>query len=442
MAGGDPLQPVVELLDRDEFDAVLTALSRLRAGTLDSEATGRAKAYELLALASLERDEELRRVYAKAKRSTDHEFLLALGTELSEYGLYEVGIDTLEHLCEIDEHSPVPPYNLALALQRDARHEEALVALDDALEREPNFRHAYGARGGCLYELGRHAEAAAAFREYLARDPDDGDVWLLYAEVSEHAGDQAAADRAYDEAEARIPQSVPLHYARYSSAATRDDLARMRASTARLQELAPHDFRTEIAAGRLALAQHEPGEKAWAHFAAARRLARVEDDPGALEHATIWCLDYFVHERGAGDADAFVTSLLREDMLSHPVCDGLREIDNRHSDNTRLWNVDVHVEGAQEEDDPELLEPALTDVDPEAAALAGLGYSRPYQIWAESRDDAAALAVALEERSGGIMPVAQSVDADGGPAVPGKVGIAWRGPRFYFDADGNHEADE
>ncbi len=438
MTGGDSLQQVVELLDRDDFEAVLKTLKRIRPETLGSEPAGRAKAYELLALASLDRENELRQAYAKAKRSTDHEFLLALGTELSEFGLYEVGIDTLEHLCEIDEDSPVPPYNLALALQRDAQHEAALVALDDALERDPGFRHAYAARGGCLYELGRHAEAAAAFREYLTRDPDDGDVWLLYAEVSEHAGDQAGADRAYEEAEARIPQSVPLQYARYSSAAAREDLARMRAAAARLHELAPRDFRTEIADGRLALAQHEPGEKAWGHFATARRLARADDDPGALEHATIWCLDYFIHERGVGDVDAFVTSLLQEDLLSHAVCDGLREIGDRHSEITRLWNVDVHAEGSQDLGDGGLDAASAVETDDHA----GLGYSRPYQIWAETRDDAADIAVALEERSGGIAPVAQNVDAEEGPAVPGKIGIAWRGPRFYFDAQADGEDAE
>lgn len=420
MEAADDLSRIVALLDAAEFEDAIAALRAPRPSPLASELAGRAKAYELFSLASLERDEELREVYVRAKRSTDREFLLALGSELSEQGLYEIGIDALEHLSEVDQDSPIPPLNLALALQRDARHEEALVAIDDALERDADFKYTYSVKGDCLRELGRWREAADAYREYLDRAPDDSEGWQTLAIVCEQAQVPAAADTAFARAERLTPDSIALHYARAGVALGRDDLARLRADVARLEQLAPRDFRALLMRAQLTGREGDATD-AWPQFQAAYRCACLTDDSDAIEHAALACLEYGVSARDAIDADALVADLLTRDEISHALGDGLRELDDRRSPAARLWQVLVSAIGPLA---------AAVPGPPLDGALAP--YCRPYQIWADSQDQAEAIALELEQRAGGALTeIAEAAAAS--PPVAERIGIAWRGARIFAD---------
>jgi len=58
------------------------------------------------------------------------------------------------------------------------RYEEAISALDRAIQLDPDLARAHRARGATLLGLGRYEEALAAFDRAIELDPDD--AWAHY----------------------------------------------------------------------------------------------------------------------------------------------------------------------------------------------------------------------------------------------------------------------
>ena len=62
---------------------------------------------------------------------------------------------------------------LAYALFRLARYDEALASLDRSIEHAADDSHVHLVRGECLMHLKRYADALAAFDAALALDPEN-----------------------------------------------------------------------------------------------------------------------------------------------------------------------------------------------------------------------------------------------------------------------------
>ncbi len=73
-------------------------------------------------------------------------------------------------------------FHLGTALASQGKHGPALAALTEAERREPSYLGAVVARGWCLHELGRFAEAVAAGERALALRADDPDALHLMAQ--------------------------------------------------------------------------------------------------------------------------------------------------------------------------------------------------------------------------------------------------------------------
>jgi tetratricopeptide (TPR) repeat protein len=95
-----------------------------------------------------------------------------------------------------------PIYNdLAVALNRLGRRDEAVAQLDRALELDPNYAVAHSNRGMVLFDLRRHLDAAHAHLQALAHTPidriEDRKTSLLNLSFAAiEAGELAAAERA------------------------------------------------------------------------------------------------------------------------------------------------------------------------------------------------------------------------------------------------------
>ena len=62
-------------------------------------------------------------------------------------------------------------------LKKLGRYEEALQAIDKALELKPDYSYAWNNKGIALRNLGRHEEALQAYDKALKLKPDYFDAW-------------------------------------------------------------------------------------------------------------------------------------------------------------------------------------------------------------------------------------------------------------------------
>ena len=104
--------------------------------------------------------------------------------------------------------------NLGIALFSLGKYDSALVALDEALERDPDLLHAHYTRGLIFHAQGKEHEAAlAAFEAVVAADDDDPLVryYLGRTLAKLERGDEAVAE--FERAIELDPNSVSAHYA-------------------------------------------------------------------------------------------------------------------------------------------------------------------------------------------------------------------------------------
>ena len=80
---------------------------------------------------------------------------------------------------------PIPEYfgNLAMVLDRQGRHDEAIAARRKAVELAPDNAAVLMALGDTLAAAGRSAEAEQPFRAALRLLPEDADIFFKLAEV-------------------------------------------------------------------------------------------------------------------------------------------------------------------------------------------------------------------------------------------------------------------
>ncbi len=90
----------------------------------------------------------------------------------------------LPHYARIVREVPGNPlfrFNYGLALEGAGRSEEARKEIQEAIDRAPRFSRGYTSLGSLLEKAGKVDEARTAYRKALEINPDDGMVWILYA---------------------------------------------------------------------------------------------------------------------------------------------------------------------------------------------------------------------------------------------------------------------
>ena len=143
----------------------------------------------------------------------------------------------------------------ALALHKQKNYGAAIPRFDRALELGPTFEpfapvHYF--RGWCLYNLGRLAEARAAFETHLALVPDDGDsrfaLGLIASDEGRLADAREGLTAALRDAEARIARGQNDRRADAAKARARlADLELMRDDVPRVEALAAARAQLEAA---------------------------------------------------------------------------------------------------------------------------------------------------------------------------------------------------
>ncbi len=147
---------------------------------------------------------------------------------------------TFRKLAAAVPRDPLPWADLAVALLRQSRSDDALAAIDRALELAPGRPDLLSIRGEILGWEGRGDEALAALERAAAAAPDDVEIlYQLYRSAA--AGGGEAADTARRHALARLavlrPENVVVLLERGRAALAAGDRATASAAFLRLGEL-------------------------------------------------------------------------------------------------------------------------------------------------------------------------------------------------------------
>lgn len=122
---------------------------------------GAERAYERIA-ASVPADQiRLRLAPIKVKTLRD------LGEVYLAQGKQRRALDTFTELVAFDPRNYFHYYRLALCHKARGETDEALNALSEALNINPNYREAFETRIALLHEAGRHEDAIRRYREYM-----------------------------------------------------------------------------------------------------------------------------------------------------------------------------------------------------------------------------------------------------------------------------------
>jgi superkiller protein 3 len=145
------------------------------------------------------------------KRAAQGAALLELGMLLDAGGLFDRALLAYAAARERGAGARAA-YHEARMLVEAGEHEAALQALAHAIEAEPRYAPAHWRRGVWLLELGRAAQARAAFARARELDPQDANAWLGEARAA-LALDEP--ERAVEAAEHVLAQRPEHGYARH-----------------------------------------------------------------------------------------------------------------------------------------------------------------------------------------------------------------------------------
>ncbi|MGM0559115.1 MAG: tetratricopeptide repeat protein [Myxococcota bacterium] len=93
------------------------------------------------------------------------------GRALLELERFPEASEAFRHAAELDPEDEEAPFNMAVAMRAQDRHEDALDALDALLEAHDDFAPAHVEYAMCLQELDRDEDAIAHFETALELDP-------------------------------------------------------------------------------------------------------------------------------------------------------------------------------------------------------------------------------------------------------------------------------
>ncbi len=91
-------------------------------------------------------------------------------------------------------------YNKGSALYDQGKYDEAIVAFDESLRIDPEYKWAWHYKGNALYKQGEFAQAIQAFNEAIKRKPESWAPWLMKSLALDELGNSKEADAALSKA--------------------------------------------------------------------------------------------------------------------------------------------------------------------------------------------------------------------------------------------------
>ncbi len=399
-----------EFLLDGETQPALDMVRTLYGQTLNSTDRGRALALEVACLGDLDRGEEAERLIAEIMKEEgdDFAFVLAAGIEFSDVGEALQAEVFLRNLCEIDPASHVAWFNLAIALGREERYQEAAQAYAKSIAADASFAEAYVQRAYCLEMLEDLDGAVAMYTAYLERVPDDAEAWkslgIVESDRKKFEEAYAAFRRALDHTDE--PEDVYFNWA--ITAVRSEDAEALERCITKLQDLDPEGWRT-----LLSRADYEEAEEhvwpAWELLCEAfdRVLDDEEDDEDeeARPYVAAALLRFAARHDMRDHAAEHVLRIFEERIFASEVLEALEELEGRLSNEAASYQVMLRSPDA---DRPRYL---------------------VYGVSADVADEAGRSAVEFEERCSGetwtLYMIHQLTEPD-----EGRIGVYWRSQEY------------
>jgi tetratricopeptide (TPR) repeat protein len=392
-----------------EPEKALLLVRKLYGQTLTSSDRGRALAIETVCLERLGRVEEAGRLVSAvmAEEGDDHEYVMAAGVQFSDLGAFPHAQMFLRNLCELEPEDPSSWYNLAVALGREGRHDEAVRAYDACLDREPAFSEAYLQKAYCLDVMDDAEASAEAYRRYLDLVPDDADAWkslaILESERRRFTEAYGAFRRAVEYSDE--PEDVYFNWA--ITAVRNGDAAQHEACIDRLRELDPDGWRTLLAR---ADRQEAEGEiwPAWELLGEAfDGVLEDEDDTDARDYVAAALLHFATRHRMRDHAQDHVLTIFERQVFAEEVLDALMALDGRVSNAAASFQAVIRCTGKG---------------DTQRFVV--------YGVSAKDADEAGRIALEFEGRCGVHAESALESVRQLSPPDEGLIGVYWRSDEY------------
>ena len=142
-------------------------------------------------------DGEAQEEEERLRREPEALAILKQGTDLGTQGDLEGAVKLFRRSVELDPALVDAHFNLAVALARLGRMDEAVAGMGEVLRLQPNDVDAHARLGTWLSGQGRHGEAVAHLERAAALEVNSQDTWLKLAQGYEAAGRPQAAVGAY-----------------------------------------------------------------------------------------------------------------------------------------------------------------------------------------------------------------------------------------------------
>ncbi|MFP6596364.1 MAG: tetratricopeptide repeat protein [Candidatus Hydrogenedentota bacterium] len=244
----ETLHRIEDLVFQGQSEQALSLINTLYGQNLPGTDRGRALAFEVIALESLDRQQEAHNLIGDIMKEEgdDYAFVLAAGIQFADLEAYPHAELFLKNLCELQSDDPMPWFNLAIVFGRENRYSESIDAYEKTLEIEPTFSDAYFQKSICHQLMGDLESAADTYTTYLAQEPEDGEAWVSLGVLQSDMGDYESAYETFEKASKTSHDPEDLYYNWAISAVRNQDDVQIEHCILQLQDLNPAGWRTLI----------------------------------------------------------------------------------------------------------------------------------------------------------------------------------------------------
>jgi tetratricopeptide (TPR) repeat protein len=163
---------------------------------------------------------------------------MTLSEALADIGLFEEALEAIDTALEMAGETSIYLCMRGGLLMEFKRYEEVLMNEDRNLAADPKHHHSYFRKAGALMRLGRLVEAESVARQLTLNRNDKSDYWLRLAEV-------LCAQSKYDEALIAIDEAININPSEsqniFAKACTLYDAGRLDESIAVLRAILTSD---------------------------------------------------------------------------------------------------------------------------------------------------------------------------------------------------------
>jgi tetratricopeptide (TPR) repeat protein len=408
----ETLQRIEELVLQGQSEQALTLIQTLYGQDLPSSDRGRALAYEVVALESLDSQKEAHNLIGDIMKEEgdDYAFVTAAGIQFAELEAFPHAEVFLKNLCELQPENPMSWFNLAISLGREKRYPETIKAYEDCLKVEPAFIDAYFQKALCHQLMGDLDQAAETYARYLKQEPTDGEGWVALAVLQSDIGEFDNAYKAFEKATTTEHDLEDIYYNWAISAVRHQDNEQIEYCIEKLQNMNPLGWRTLITRADYEEAQDHIWP-AWEILREAFDEALEDEDlePESRDYVVATLLRFANRNKMNEHADEILTRIFDEALFNEEVLGALQILEGHGSNRTSSHQVvlQTKVEDSSnvffDNDDRYII----------------------YGVSAENADQALELAKSFESKCSTVEWSAHSIHQLSEPDE-GLLGIYWR----------------